>query len=82
MQPGNGEKNRNRRREMMENFLEVLTKTADRIPNTIAIVDQNGKRSISYKDFDILVGRVASKLRSLDFPAGSFIVIRDRKSVV
>lgn len=61
---------------MMENFLEVLTKTADRIPNTIAIVDQNGKRSISYKDFDILVGRVASKLRSLDFPAGSFIVIR------
>lgn len=53
-------------------FNQVVTENADKS----AVVDQNGRRSTSYKRLDEMSGKIATKLKSLGFKKGDAVVVR------
>ena len=63
-----------------KNFIEDLLDQARANPERIAVVDQNGERSITYRDFVVLIRRIAAKIQSFSLPKGSFIIINMERS--
>lgn len=70
-----------REKEQKKNFLEVISEIAEKMPEKTAFVDQDGRRKISYRRFNELVGKVAAKLKNMQFEKGSFIIIQMERSM-
>ena len=57
------------------NYINLFKESVVRHPDSTALVDNNGKRSITYAGLDILSSRVAGKLKACGYREGDFIII-------
>ena len=57
------------------NYLKVFEKAVDRYAQSVALVDQEGKRSITYSELDALTDKIAGKIIALGIPVSSFIMV-------
>ena len=57
------------------NYVELFQRSVIKNQDKVALVDQNGKRGISFKNIDILSDKVSGKLHSLGAKKGDFIVV-------
>lgn len=62
--------------DRMECFLDDLWKLAHQKPDHVVLVDRNGSRSTTLREFEDIIRRTASKVSSMGFPRGSFLIIR------
>lgn len=60
----------------MKSFLEDFADNARRIPDEVVMVDREGVRETTYAEMYELIGRIAAKLRSFEYPAGTFITLQ------
>lgn len=56
-------------------FLDTLKEYAEKTGDKPALLDRNGKRTMTYRELDVLSGRVAAKLQAKKIPAGSPVMI-------
>ena len=62
-------------------FPENVKEYAQKTPEKIAIVDRGGSRQTSYRDFDLLIDRIAAKLRKQNYAEGSVILLNMKRSM-
>ena len=57
------------------NYLDMFENAVNKYSKSIALVDREGTRSISYEELNILTDKVSGKIIALGIPTGSFIMI-------